>query len=222
LDIDFIKDKKNIESFVIAGGCLALVQLLKNCLDKAIDEIPACDQVVEMNELAVLWTLHTTFDVIRTVTAWHDDSRVGIAAVGGVEAIVKIMKTFAKCQRIQERACSCLRILARCSIGKAKAIESGAIEALLAAINNHYSIYEHLCGNACWTLHTIVSGSKGNTGLLISLGGGAAVAKVRSTWLDFNPSRLRAGKLADLMGVEMKAWADEEMKAWADEWSDEE
>jgi hypothetical protein len=41
LDHDFMKDKKKCECLVTAGGCHALVQLLKKCLDKKIDEIPA-------------------------------------------------------------------------------------------------------------------------------------------------------------------------------------
>jgi hypothetical protein len=72
-------------------------------------------------------------------------------------------------------------VLACCSIGKAKAIEPGGIEVLLAAINNHLGSSE-LCESACSALFNVASGSKENTGLLISLGGGAVVAKVRTRW----------------------------------------
>jgi hypothetical protein len=63
-----MEDKKKYESFVSAGGCLALVLLLKVCLDKAIDVIPACYQVTELNKLAELTVLHNTLNVIIPLT----------------------------------------------------------------------------------------------------------------------------------------------------------
>jgi hypothetical protein len=87
-------------------GCCALVQLLKNCLQKAIDGIPACDQVTELNELIELMILRNTLLVITDLTYRHVNSRVGITAIDGVEAVVKVVKTFPKCQTLQERACA--------------------------------------------------------------------------------------------------------------------
>jgi hypothetical protein len=52
-------------------------------------------------------------------------------------------------------------------------------------------------------MESIVGGGKENTGLLISLGGGTAVAKVRTKW----PNRVR--KLTNLIASEMKVWAGE-------------
>jgi hypothetical protein len=49
----------------------------------------------------------------------------GIAAIGGVEAVVKAMKTSPKCQASEKRACGTLRNLACCSIGKKKVVETG-------------------------------------------------------------------------------------------------
>jgi hypothetical protein len=59
--------------------------------------------------------------------------------------------------------------------GKKQAI-AGGIEVLLASINNHLGC-AIICGYACSGLFNIVFGSKENAELLISLGGGAAVAK---------------------------------------------
>jgi hypothetical protein len=209
LDLDFFKDKMKCESFVTAGGCLALVLLLTKYLDKAVDRIPACDQVTELNELAELTTLRKTFTVIIRLTFWHDESRDGISTIGCVEAVVKTMKTFPKCADLQEHACVALRNLACCSIGKKKVVESGGIEVLLAAVNNHLNSSE-VCENACWALVNIAKKSKENTELLISLGGGAAVAKVRRKWPDDNDVQKQVRNLAKLIAAEMNTWADED------------
>jgi hypothetical protein len=212
LNLDFMRDKKKRESLITAGGCLALVHLTKNCLDKAIDIIPACDQVTELwelNELAELATLHKTLNVIIILTFQHDESRVGIAAIGGVEAVVKAMNTFPKCHALQERACGALRNLACCGIGKKKVAEKGGIAVLLAAVNNHLGS-AMLCQKGCWALYNIVNGSKQNTELLISFGGGATVAKVRTKWPDNDDVLFHVRRLASLIASEMKAWVDEE------------
>jgi hypothetical protein len=54
-----------------------------------------------------------------------------------VEAVVKVMQSFPKCHALQSRVCCAPRNLVGCSIGKAKAIESGGIEVLLVVVNNH-------------------------------------------------------------------------------------
>ena len=207
--LEFMKDKKKRESLVTAGGCLALVHLTRNCLDKAIAMIPSCDQVTELWELTELATLYKTLNVIIILTFQHDESRVAIAAIGGVEAIVKAMNTFPKCHALQERACGALRNLACCGLGKKKVAEKGGIEVLLAAINNHLGS-AILCQKGCWALYNIVNGSKQNTELLISFGGGAAVAKVRTKWPDNDDVQYQVRKLTRLIALEMKAWADDE------------
>ncbi len=185
LDLDFIKDKKNCESLVTAGGCFVLTHLMKNCLDKAIGEIPACDQVTKLTEFIELTTIHKTLNVITSLTFWHAESKIGIAAIGGVEAVVKVMKTFPKCQILQKRACDALCYLTWCSIVKTKAIESCGLEALLAAIDNHLDS-AYICKTACWALFNIVIGCKETIELLISLGGVATVLKVRTKWPDID------------------------------------
>jgi hypothetical protein len=88
------------------------------------------------------------------------------------------MKTFPKCQTLQEHACDALRNMASCSsAGKKRIIELGGIEVLLAAVINHLDS-EILCQSACWAMYNIISDDKERTELLLSLGGGAVVAKV--------------------------------------------
>jgi hypothetical protein len=73
------------------------------------------------------------------LTFHHDESKDGIAAIGGVEAVVKVAMTFPKCQVLQEAACGALFIFThRNNIsGKQNIIESGGIKVLLHAVINH-------------------------------------------------------------------------------------
>jgi hypothetical protein len=206
---NFMSDKNKCERFVTAGGCLALVQLLTKCLNTAIAKIPACDQITELNELTELTTLDKTLDAITNLTLQHNESKVGIAMIGGVEAVVKVMKTFPKCQALQERACYSLANFACCSIGVENAIESGGIELLLAAVNNHL-VSADVCEYACWALHNIVDGSKENIRLLISLGGGATVAKIKTKWPNNDLVQTEVRDLADCFAAEWKTWANED------------
>jgi hypothetical protein len=52
LNLDLNEDNKKSDKIQTVGGCFALVQLVNKCLDKAIDIIPACDQVTELNTIA--------------------------------------------------------------------------------------------------------------------------------------------------------------------------
>jgi hypothetical protein len=63
-----------------------------------------------------------------------------------------------------------------------------------------------VCQNACSALHNIVHDSKENVGLLINLGGGSALAKVRTKWPDNNDVQTYVRCLANLIAAEMKAW----------------
>jgi hypothetical protein len=209
LHLKLDEDDKNCEILVTAGGCFVLIHLMNNYLDKAIAGIPACDQVTEWNTHAELITLVDTLCVIGRLTCRYDASRVGISAIGGVEAVLKILKTFPKFKALQSAACVLLGNLACCSIGKAKATELGGIEAGLAAVSNHLACAQ-LCRHACWLLRNIVSGSKENTKLLISLGGGAAVDKVSTQWPDNKDVRTQVRQLEYSFVAEWKARADKE------------
>jgi hypothetical protein len=206
LFLDFTKDKEKCDNVTAWGGCASLVRLMKDRLKKAMKKIPPCGQVTELNELPELETIDSTLRVIVCLTDHTEMGRVGIANVGGVEAVVKVMKTFPKCYILQERACAALRNLTTCSIGKTKAIESGGIEALLAAVTTHLGS-AILCLSACSALVTIASHSKQNTGLFISLGGTAAVAKVRIEWPVNKDVQTQVRTLANLIASEVKGWS---------------
>jgi hypothetical protein len=202
--------KQKYDTVTAWGGCAALIHLLKDRLKAAMKKSPSCDQVKMVNELPELKTIENTLLAIIQLTFYSSEmGRFGMVAVGGVAVVVEAMRTFPKCQILQRRGCNALRNLAACNIGVAKAIESGGIEVLLAAIHNHLDS-EILCESACQALVNIVSGSKENTGLLIILGGGAAVDKVRAKWPDANDVQTRVRKLASLFGAEWNARADEE------------
>jgi hypothetical protein len=210
LSQDLMKDSTKCESLVTAGGCFVLVQLLKNCLEKAmaIGIILEWSRGANISVYPELAALHKTLNVISNLTCEHIESRVGITALGGVEALVKIMQTFPKCPALQEGACCALHNLTCCSIGKAKAVESGGIGVLLAAVTAHLDS-AFLCQQACWALLSIASDSKENAQLLIILGGGAAVAKVSIKWRDDGTVQTQVRSLANLIASEMQALAAE-------------
>jgi hypothetical protein len=184
------------------GGCDALVQLVKNCLERAAEKIPACDQVTELNELAELSTLS---NVIESLMGCHDESKVGIMAIGGMEAVFKVMTMFPECQDLQIAASFTLQYLASYDGGKNKAVELGGLEVLLAAVNNRLDSVS-VCDYAYWALTQIVKGSKKNIGLLISLGGATAVARFRTKWPDNHNVPYNVRHLTKMIASEMMTW----------------
>jgi hypothetical protein len=182
LSVDVKRDPATLEYIVAAGGCRALVQLLKICLQKAIDRVPAGNRVTEISDFTELTILHNTLLLIISVTLDHDEIKVGIAAIGGVEAAVKVMRTFPKCQALQYEACGALMNLAhKNTSGIEKVIVSGGIKVLLATVDNHLSS-SHICRRACKVMCSLIRDNKERTELLIRLGGGATVAKVSTKW----------------------------------------
>jgi hypothetical protein len=208
LDLDLIENENKCEKIQAAGGCLALVQVVVECLKKATGKIPARDRATELDELDELQTLDKSLGVIYDLTSYHNESRVGISSVGGVEAIVKAMKTFPKCHDLQASACVVLHNLSRCNLGKKNAVESGGLQLLLAAVNNHLDSV-NVCWYVCWILLNIVEESKENIRVLISLGGATAVFKVREEWPDNVGVQNKLRSLAKLIGTEINSWADE-------------
>ncbi len=77
------EDKKKRENIQAVGGCLALVQLVKKCLDKAIGRIQACDRVTKLNVLAELQALGKSQDL--DLPHYHNKSKVGMNRNGCVE-----------------------------------------------------------------------------------------------------------------------------------------
>jgi hypothetical protein len=211
LNLDLVEDENKSDKIQAVGGCHALVQLLKNCIGRAVYEFPAYDQVTELNELAELTIIYNTLVVIMRLTFQRHGSIIGITAVGGVEVVVKVMKTFPKCQALQLAACRALRSLAVCSIGKAKAIESGVKEAVIDAVINHPVGSAPPDAVQCLALlFHIIEESKDNTELCISLGDGAENQNQVRKWPNNEDAQNWVRTLANWFGVEMKAWADEE------------
>jgi hypothetical protein len=164
-------------------GCsFAPVRLVKEYLKRATERLPACDRVGRMNDFAELKPLNAAIDVIVLLTHRHDESRVGISMIGGVEAIVKVTESFPNCLALQENACAALRNLTYCNLGKKKALEVQTIPLLLATVKNHL-ISRCLCVHAILALRNVIKGGNESTKLLLSSGGFvAAIYKVRDKW----------------------------------------
>jgi hypothetical protein len=77
-----LNDNKIYDKLCTIGDCSAVVHLSQNCLDKAIDEFPARDQVTELNELAELTAVSKTLIVIIRSTSL-DEIKVGKAILSG-------------------------------------------------------------------------------------------------------------------------------------------
>jgi hypothetical protein len=198
LKVDLDENKKKCENIRDVGGCFALVQLVEKCLEKAIEKIPACDQVTKLDELVELDTMDDSIIVLNNLMDTLEESPAVITAIGGVEAVVKVMKTFPKCLNLQYSASIALLNFTRCNVGKKRVVEAGGITVLLAAVNNHLDSVI-VCEMACSALVNIANGSKENMGLLISLGGAAVVAKVRTKWPDYGDIQKWVRQLATLI-----------------------
>jgi hypothetical protein len=67
LSLDLYKEKEKCDTVTAWGGCAALVRLLKDRLKKAMEKIPQCDEVTELNELAESKAIEKTLSVSRLV-----------------------------------------------------------------------------------------------------------------------------------------------------------
>jgi hypothetical protein len=179
-------DQKKKEHIQAVGGCHVLVQLIENCLEAVGANVGVngeCDQVTELSELGDLETLEAVLDVIANLTYQHYDSKVGITAIGGVEAVVQVMATFPACRQLQLAAANVLGNLTCCDSGEKKAVQEDGIKFLLAAVSDHLNSGS-IVKEAFDTLHRMIVNSKDNTKEFILCGGSAVVRKVREIWLD--------------------------------------
>ena len=215
LQLNLDKDQDKKENIQTVGGCHVLVQLMQNCLDKAVSEKTKeeCDQLTELSELDELETLEGVLDIIANLTYQHGGSRIGITAIGGVEVVVNVMTTFPACHGLQLQAAGVMKNLACCGSGEKEAVKTGAIEVLLAAVKNHGNS-PGLVKEAFDTLHSMIVNSKYNTKVFNRCGGSATVAKVaevREYWLN---AEIKTCVLAltAVMVEDMKTWmqGDEE------------
>jgi hypothetical protein len=205
-----LKGKSKNHDFVTVGGCAALAQLLNNCVRTAAKEIREQSLSTELlGELSELKTVCKTLRLVALLLDTHRESRVAMTAIGGVEAIVSVLKTFRNCEDLQTLACYSLRMLAQCKIGKITAVEAGAMQVLLVAINDYLGRSANTCGHALYALVNLVKESKENTELLISLGGAAAVVKVKKfKWGYDSGVQPPLRNLATLLTEEIDRWDD--------------
>lgn len=164
------KDTRKCNDIVTVGGCFALVQLVQICLLKASKtNSRGCHLVTDLDERLELKCLCHTLRVIIRLTYRHDESKVGINAIGGIQAVVDVMRTFPLCQDLQRTACNTLYNLTCCSIGKKKAVEANAMQVLLDAVHNHQD-NPPLCERALFAMQHIIKGSKERTRLFLASG----------------------------------------------------
>lgn len=207
-DANLYEDKNKSAKIVTVGGCHALVQLVKNCVAKAIEEIPDHDQVTDLSQ-PKLKTLFKALAVITNLTYHHNESQVGITVIGGVDALVKVMQTFPLCRELQRSVCAALCNLTCCSIGKKKALEAGGITALIAAVTNNTDS-ALICQHACDTLENMIDGSMEQTKVFMNAGGVAVLSKVRELWPVNKRIQASVLGLSKLIRKEMKSWMNEE------------
>jgi hypothetical protein len=200
LDVLYRYSKRDFDSLIWAkiaavGGCFALVQLGKKSLESAIEMIPLRSNS-EVNDILLqvaTGRLTRSFIIISKMTHVHPMSRYGINSIGGVEVLVKVIKTFPKHSWLQLRACNALCNLTACPVGRERADEVGAIEALLTTIkSNPGNKYIFLYG--CRALTHMCKGSFERTMLLIGLGG-------ITTWPDDPEARAIAKGLLQIMST---------------------
>jgi hypothetical protein len=121
------------------GGVEVVVKVMKTfpkC--QILRTCSACNQVKEWCAVAKLTTLLKTLYVITNLTFQHKESQVGITAVGGMEAVVKVMKTFPKCQILQRSACGVLANLTYRNVTATKQVKGpdGFAVVLLELMDN--------------------------------------------------------------------------------------
>jgi hypothetical protein len=175
------------------GGCFALVQLVKNSLETAIEIIPVRNQVNDFHLQVATGRLSRAFIIISNMTHVHPMSMHSINSIGGVEVLVKTMKTFPKHPWLQLRACNALCNLTACPVGRERAHEAGAIEVLLTTIKS-YPRNKYIFLYGCRALTNMCESSFERTKQLIGLG-------VITTWPDDVEARHTAKCLLQVVAV---------------------
>jgi hypothetical protein len=227
---------KKCETIIAVGGVHALVLLLDKFLALAVApkfkaskcttsttgsniQIPP-DQITLVDGVIELETLDRTLDVIINLTFQNETSRSSISAIGGVEVIVKVMKTLPKCRQLQWSACHALRNLTttaysssscNMNIGKKRLLQEDGIKLLLATVNKHLDS-SSVCETALGALENIiVTGSyQESIRCFIREGGGATLAIIREEWPYNDDVQTLVRTLAKFVVDEMRTWAEEE------------
>jgi hypothetical protein len=174
------------------GGCFALVQLVQESLEMAIKTIPLRNQLNDFRLRVATGRLSKAFIIISNMTHEYPRSMSDINSIGGVEVLVKAMKTLPKHHPwVQVRACNALCNLTACPIGRKRADEAGAIEVLLTTIKS-YPGNKYIFLYGCRALTNMCASSSKRTKQLIELGGITA-------WPDDPEARAVAKDLLQVM-----------------------
>ena len=187
---DSYRGSQILQEIVGVGGCFALVQLAKTSLEKARMEIPNCDQVTELNGGATE-ILRNLFFTMACLTYKHPVSKDIISSIGGVKLVVKVLKTFPKCEDLQSAACNVLCNLTTTFVGVQKASEVDATKVLLTTVKSYPANMVIFC-IGCHALTNICESNFEQTKLLIDLGS-------ITTWPDDPGSRAAAKTLLQVM-----------------------
>jgi hypothetical protein len=152
------------------GGCFGLVQIAKKSLEMAIEIIPLRNQVNDSHLRVITGRLNRACIIISNMTYAYPKSRYGINSIGGVEVLVKVMKTFPKHPWLQLRACNALCNLTACPVGRRRAEKAGAIKVLLTTIKS-YPDNKFIFLYGCRAIINMCETSFERTKQLIDLGG---------------------------------------------------
>jgi hypothetical protein len=185
-------DSQSWAKIATVGGCFGLVQLMQKSLEMAITTIPLRNQPNDFRWRVATGRLSKAFIIISNMTHGCRRSMNGINSNGGVEVLVKVLKTFRKHHPwLQLRACNALCNLTACPIGRKRADEAGAIEVLLTTIKS-YPGNKDIFLYGCRALTNMCASSFARTKELIDLGG-------ITTWPDDPEARAVAKGLLDVM-----------------------
>jgi hypothetical protein len=124
-----------LQEIVAVGGCFALVQLAKKFLEKARMGIPNCDQVTELTGFTMI--LRNSLRIVADLLFKHVVSQDIISSIGVVELVVKVMKTFPKCEDLQSTACNVLCRFTTNFVVMTKISEAGAFEPYFGCLLGH-------------------------------------------------------------------------------------
>jgi hypothetical protein len=200
--VDLDSDKKKFNIMFAVGGGYSLVQLVEIFCKKAVRKFPDPSQVMEVDKVE-LYILEKSLDVITELTYHIHECGSAMSAVGGVEAVIAVMKTFPKCQALHESACYVLVNLTwSCNIGTDNAVASVGFEVLLDAVNYHLDSAV-VCEKAFGVIESVISESKENTKLFMNAGGVAALTEVRTKWPNNDEIQHVVRILAKLIAAQM-------------------
>jgi hypothetical protein len=158
----------------------------------AMKTIPLRNQLNDFRLRVATGRLSKAFIIISNMTHRYPRSMSDFNSIGGVEVLVKVMKTFPKHHPwVQLRACNALCNLTACPVGRKRADEAGAIEVLLTTIKS-YPGNKYIFLYGCRTLTNMCASSFERNKQLIELGGIA-------TWPDDAEARAVAKGLLEVM-----------------------